>query len=213
MEKERIKQIVQFAEEFCDDQKFMSNESRGAFMVYTPKFAASLIEKGVFVEAEKLPLSNISAVKKIDNIRNNVPVVGKGSENWYKSYANALRKNGLIITEATTAKQPTVSSAGKEVKTAEEYIRDIYGDRNMLRTVATLDIPSIQTLMEDYSDYCNQFKATPAKEISDDMAEEEAIRLSKKSQILSSHRFDEFSVLHGAMSMYKWYQSQLKAKQ
>jgi hypothetical protein len=193
MEKKRIKQI---AREFCEARDI---EPTIAAIYSRVNFAEHLIEKGVFVEAEKLPLSNISAVKKIDNIRNNVPVVGKGSENWYKSYANALRKNGLIITEATTAKQPTVSSAGKEVRTPF--------DDDLLKASYKMLEQRNRDLEKEVKHYRDQFKATPAKEITDQDIEEAADDHAQGRFV--DHVRDSFEAFkEGA----KWYQSQLKAK-
>jgi len=148
----------------------------GATVEYLTNFLQSMIDSGKMVEAEKYERIHDTASK--------------------------LYESGIEVGRLFPKSNQQVG----EVKSAEEYIIDIYGDRNMLRTVATLNVPSIHTLMEDYADYCNQFKttATPVKDISGYDVEKMYSKWREETKRIGS-------VLIGKspIELLKWYQSQL----
>jgi hypothetical protein len=153
MEKERIKQI---AREFCEAYGNGLYNHPGTIEL-AAKFAASLIEKGVFVDADKYSDMVLNSQNKhIETL-----------EKQIKTYQD-------IVDRHIHNEKSTVSSAGKEVKTLDEC-KDIVAVKNgfkdwfhytALHPIGRLVMNAVCEM------YANQFKATLAKEITDSQIEE-----------------------------------------
>jgi transcription elongation GreA/GreB family factor len=169
MEKERIKQIEQFAKEFCDKHIHFDYKKQGDFIPWAVLFIEDLINNKTLISMDE-----VSKLK-----------VGFGA-----------RKDIEL-------KESTVSSAGKEVTDYE--IKEQALTLHMLY----MQDGDIRSKLIDMGRWVREkFKATPAKEITDQEIEEAADDHAQGRFV--DHVRDSFEAFkEGA----KWYQSQLKAKQ
>jgi len=215
------KQIQQAAKEFCKTVSWGTSiddtELREGYEHLLVSFLQSMIEKGEVVTIEEYEVCDrlrgdyYRQIKKTDSTPESA-ISEFDKYEWTEEHGTFEAIRCAFIDGFDLGKKSNFSSPGKGVKTLqeiEEYIaiRHDFESWEHLKSICKSDnMHYYDNLATELFEY--QFKATPAKVISEEDAEIEAIRLSKTSQILSSHRFDKFSVLHGAMSMYKWYREQ-----
>lgn len=160
---------------------------QGATVKYLLKFAQSLIDSGKVVEAEKY----------------------QQMFDAYKITAEYLHEAGYEIDKLSKSDKSTLSSAGKEVKTAQDLsdhlihdkLSKLYGDHH------TISGYKSDGFMECIN-WLRQFKATPVKVISDEEIE------GYIDRSLPGWRSDASwtGKAYAMRSMAKWYRDQLKAK-
>lgn len=164
--------------------------------------------------AKELPLNFRSRYEYVKSLQDHFGLDDEEGSTFLWILEMWDRKHGLPEpTEFKIMSESTVSSAGKEVKTADELLKNYLKDVNdglpngtMYTVIYNEDLQKgIVSIMEEYA---NQFKATPAKVISDEHIRSLSIDYMKSQDGFIHDKQEGF--IRGAEMVNEWYREQLK---
>jgi len=198
-------QLQQAAKEFCEAENIEYAVSTTEEVVQLtdilPKFLQSMIDQGKVFEAQDYE-SLKEASQKLDGLLTNIRSHADLSD-FYIEWIDRVRNE---TDELTAPGESTVSSAGKEVKTLQECKDEVARNEFNLPcdSVFRVNRPYILDIAAEM--YANQFKATPAKVITDHEIEKNSFNIDSPDE---PHEDIQDAEIYGFVTGAKWYREQL----